>query len=753
MSNALLSPKTTVREVASQGTSFTALPTAVLGMVGITQRGPIGEATLHTTLESWLTVYGTYTQESRDTVAAVQGFFSEGGQFLWFNRTVHYTDVLDPDTATAVVGSVILETDEILASGATVLASVGGPYNLPNGSTLTFDDGGGPYNVNVAASAASATATNSPNYNVTLNGTLLVSINGGPDRQVTFTGTYVTIGAATVPELIEAITNSQIGSAGAEGFDDGGDFALRTKARGSGTTIEITGGTDAAVFAFPAGPQTGAGNVLNDAAVSVTELNTLTDTASGSTVAVADNDGRAEFSTVATGAATQLQFSATAAQAELGLSTDLANGQDAAAAVSTLEVQGKYAGAYTDDITIAVTDATSGVAEEFNLQVFVNGILEETFSNVTMDDASLSYVETVVGASGTGSDLVVVLDLDAGGSVLEDRPANVSDVAIVGGDNGLVGLADTDFIGTLTGSTGLYALDKDTETPITLLAVPARITAAVQNAMLFYAEVHRNGVMFAILDSPPALDTQAILDYVVNQALLVGSSEFGAIYYPHVQVLNPNTTVFGAAETLTVPPSGHIAGVMALTDQRQAGGIYKAPAGATNGRLRTIVGFETLPGKEEPETFNVNNRDLLYPQRINTLDQSVGTRAINGVRTLKADGVFNTVAERRGVIFIEVTVKSNLDRLRFENNDSAFRAQVTRIVEKFLDDQMQVGAFKTRNPATAFYVICNDSNNPPNLVDAGQVHVRLGLATQKPAEFIIITVTRDTTAADQAAAG
>ncbi len=53
MSNALLSSKIVVTEEAPRIRSFSALPTAVLGTVGLAERGPIGKAVLSTSFEEW----------------------------------------------------------------------------------------------------------------------------------------------------------------------------------------------------------------------------------------------------------------------------------------------------------------------------------------------------------------------------------------------------------------------------------------------------------------------------------------------------------------------------------------------------------------------------------------------------------------------------------------------------------------------------------------------------------------------------
>jgi hypothetical protein len=39
------------------------------------------------------------------------------------------------------------------------------------------------------------------------------------------------------------------------------------------------------------------------------------------------------------------------------------------------------------------------------------------------------------------------------------------------------------------------------------------------------------------------------------------------------------------------------------------------------------------------------------------------------------------------------------------------------------------------SPEQAFYVKCDEETNPPEVIDAGQLVVEIGLAPVKPAEF------------------
>ena len=259
-----------------------------------------------------------------------------------------------------------------------------------------------------------------------------------------------------------------------------------------------------------------------------------------------------------------------------------------------------------------------------------------------------------------------------------------------------------------------------------------------------------HGLVFAILDPPAGLGAAGIVDYVLNTAALGNLSEHAAIYWPRVKVLNPSRSVFGSSDQLVVAPSGIIAGVFSRTDGGRPGGVYDPPAGIDKGRMFGVLGFET------DEVLEERKRDLVYPKRINPLTTGPGLpRYIDGSRTLKGDGNFPYVAERRGVSFIERSLKQGLQFARHKNNTEGLRAQVRRTITAFLLTQMNNGAFRSREPDKAFFVDVSDTLNTPTVIFAGKLIARVGLATNKPAEFIILRISQDTRAleAELAAAG
>jgi len=416
--------------------------------------------------------------------------------------------------------------------------------------------------------------------------------------------------------------------------------------------------------------------------------------------------------------------------------------------LDTLQVDGKWDGAYASKLRAIVGPPTSGAAGEFNLSVEQDGVIIEVFPNLSLNTAAANYVESVVNNAKTGSTLVSVTDLGSATVAPNNLPAEGTFGPLTGGDDGLASLDDNDFIGSDASATGIRALD--TVQNVTLLIIPGRATSAVHNAMITYCEATRDKACFAVLDPPSNTDAVGIVDYVDSTAALLGLSEFAAIYWPRVKVLNPNKNVFGSADQIVVPPSGHIVGVYARVDSSQPGGIYKPPAGIENGKLLGVLGFET------DEVLDEAKRDLVFPKRINPLTVFPGVpRHIDGARTLKGDGNFPTVAERRGVIFIEQSLKIGLLFAKHQNNNEKLRSTVRRTILAFLFIQMRNEAFQSQDPTKAFFVDVSESLNTPTVVFAGQLIARIGLATNKPAEFIVLRISQDTRALEEelAAAG
>jgi phage tail sheath protein FI len=745
MGTQLLASKIVIVEEEPKVRTIQGVTTSVTGFLGITEKGPVGEATLINGVAEYDRIFGGYVADG-DVRQAIDGFFQNGGTQAWVTRTVHYTDITDATTKTSAQASVTLLTGAVAAYGGSVTSSNIGPYNLEPGDTLVVDiDGAAPATATFNAAAAARENTPAETYALANNDTLTVRVDQGAVQTITFlTSEFADIANATAEE-VAAVINAKISDAKATVTSGGTKVTITSDKRGTSSYIEVTGGTGNGVLGFATAEVQGTGNVADIDAVSVAETKTIVEAAVAN-VLVTNVGGAVKIQRVgATGPSAQVQVDASStADTIFGFANAVYSGSTGAS-VNTLKAWGKYDGTYAHVLKARVAAATSGESARFNLDVLKNGILVETFPNVTMDSADERYVETIVNNATTGSKYISVEDLAAGlGSASLDRPVNVTSAFLSGGDDGLTSLADTDFTGAdgANGKTGLRCFD--TVQDLNILTVPGRATAAVHNAMITYAEVTRAMEVFAVLDPPEGETTASVITYFESAAAVLGLSEFGACYWPRIKVLNPSKTVFGSSDQIVVPPSGHIAGVYSRVDGRKPGGVFDPPAGVENGILFGCLGFENNEVLEEPK------RDLLLPKRINPLTTMRGQpNHIDGARTLKGSGNFPYINERRGAIFIEQSIKDGLQFARQKKNTEELRQQVARTCEAFLLVQMKNGAFRTNDPATAFFVDFGDDLNPPSVQFAGQLVGRIGIATAKPAEYIVLNFSQDTRALEE----
>ncbi len=260
--------------------------------------------------------------------------------------------------------------------------------------------------------------------------------------------------------------------------------------------------------------------------------------------------------------------------------------------------------------------------------------------------------------------------------------------------------------------TGMKCFDEIDE--IALVAAPGVTSPAVHDALLSHCETRKD--RFAILDSPETV--QGGVDRLARPR----DSKYGAYYFPWIQVYDPEKgNVF-------VPPSGHVAGIYSRTDSER--GVHKAPA---NEIVRGALGLKYNISKGE--------QDLLNPKGINCirLMQGGGIR-VWGARTLSSDSSWRYINVRRLFIMVETSIERATQWVVFEPNDHRLWKRVQRTISSFLTLVWRNGALMGETPEKAFYVKCDAETNPPEVVDAGQLIVEIGMAPVKPAEFVIFRI-------------
>jgi len=259
--------------------------------------------------------------------------------------------------------------------------------------------------------------------------------------------------------------------------------------------------------------------------------------------------------------------------------------------------------------------------------------------------------------------------------------------------------------------TGLKCFEEIDE--IAIVAAPGQVSPAVADALLSHCETRKD--RFAVLDSPETITGG------VDKLPKPRDSKYGAYYFPWIQVYDPDKG------NIFVPPSGHIAGVYSRTDSER--GVHKAPA---NELVRGALGLKYNVSKGE--------QDLLNPKGINAIRFLNGGIRIWGARTLSSDPSWRYISVRRLFIMVESSIERATQWVVFEPNDHRLWKRVQRTISSFLTLLWRNGALMGTAPEQAFYVKCDDETNPPEVIDAGQLVVEIGLAPVKPAEFVIFRI-------------
>ncbi|HEY9857980.1 MAG TPA: phage tail sheath subtilisin-like domain-containing protein [Candidatus Obscuribacterales bacterium] len=231
------------------------------------------------------------------------------------------------------------------------------------------------------------------------------------------------------------------------------------------------------------------------------------------------------------------------------------------------------------------------------------------------------------------------------------------------------------------------------------------------------------GDRFAIFDAP---QNAGSITFKPGEGDLPGQSDYAALYYPWIQVLDPVTN-----QNKYVPPSGHIAGVYARVDAQR--GVHKAPA---NEVMLGAIGLETALSRAK--------QDGLNPQGVNCIRNLNGNITVWGARTWGGDanGEFKYVNIRRLFNYLRESIDEGTQWVVFEPNSPELWARVRRSVTAFLTMVWRSGALFGATPQEAFFVQCDQETNSPEVRDAGQLIVKIGVAVVKPAEFVIFELSQ-----------
>jgi len=174
-----------------------------------------------------------------------------------------------------------------------------------------------------------------------------------------------------------------------------------------------------------------------------------------------------------------------------------------------------------------------------------------------------------------------------------------------------------------------------------------------------------------------------------------------------------------------VPLNGDIAGLLARTSINSF--PWFSPAGSSRGTINSAIKLSYNPSQAQ--------RDLLYPKRINPVVFSPGAGIILfGDKTaLSYSSAFDRINVRRLFLTIEDTISRAARAQLFEFNDVITRSNFVNIVEPYLRD------VKAKRGITDFLVVCDESNNTPDVIDSNQFRADIFVKPARSINFIGLT--------------
>jgi len=168
-----------------------------------------------------------------------------------------------------------------------------------------------------------------------------------------------------------------------------------------------------------------------------------------------------------------------------------------------------------------------------------------------------------------------------------------------------------------------------------------------------------------------------------------------------------------------IPANGDVAGLCARTDQDRD--PWFSPAGFNRGQLKNVIKLAFNPNQAQ--------RDTLYKAGVNPIVAFPGEGTVLfGDKTLQAKpSAFDRINVRRLFIVLEKAIARAARASLFEFNDEFTRAQFVNLVEPFLR------LVQGRRGIYDFRVVCDDTNNTPEVIDRNEF---IGDIYIKPAKSI-----------------
>jgi len=384
-----------------------------------------------------------------------------------------------------------------------------------------------------------------------------------------------------------------------------------------------------------------------------------------------------------------------------------------------------------DEMHIAIIDEDGSFSGK-------TGTVLETFEYVSQgsdakkaDGTSNYYADVINNNSGYVWFLAAPTGLSNAGSAISATSTFTTVTAAV--ENSLSGGSDDNVptVGEIQTGFGYFA-DSETVDVNLLFAYPDADGASdIASDLIAKANARKDCMAFisppiedSVGTASPTADVSGWYETTLNTSTSYASGDSGAVY-----VYDKYSDVYrwiGAA--------GHQAGLCANADN--VADTWFSPAGVNRGQLLGITKLANNPVKAD--------RDILYKARINPIVSlpGQGTILFGDKTLLSRPSAFDRINVRRLFIALEKAIATAAKAQLFEFNDEFSRAQFRNLVEPFLRD------VKGRRGLTDFAVVCDETNNTGQVIDANRFVADIFIKPARSINFITLNFIATRTGVD-----
>jgi uncharacterized protein len=427
--------------------------------------------------------------------------------------------------------------------------------------------------------------------------------------------------------------------------------------------------------------------------------------------------------------------------------------------VKAAQAQVQSHGAWGNNIFIEVVTLSSTTGSNVNLNIYyVPGnnlglvvppagtpgpqFLVETFLNVSANPADPRYILNIVNSQVSGSQYITLsLNTAYDGT---DNLAALSPTALTTGADGSTATTAANFMTAVETGFDNYCSGQILNMNIPGGWVTSGTTSmnqtSVINGLTTWAAGRED--VFLLVDGPlpnfsggPESSASVAAAYIAMLTSAIAPSSFNAIYGPYLLVQDPSSANIGA--TRYIGPSASLLGMWCQVDALV--GVNQVAAGVQFGQM-LCLGLEVY--------FTPTDLNSLFPTNINAIKKVPGYGfCAFGARTTLQGYPDMYIPIRRTLMKIEHDAIFLTQFALFQPNTPTLWANITTVLTNYLTTQTLNGLLASQNPATAFSVVCNGTNNSIASAQAGMVNISIAVALGSPVEIIVINISQLTTGA------